>query len=190
VIVLPGVALATAFLNGKRSPSAVVGALVIGFGLAAVPTLGHLYVLFSGQPTSFALVAGLAVVVVTAFATSDGTYPVMAADDWRSNGTTQCFMEGTYKYMGVPTPARTEVRAPTHGGAFITFGNVALSSTHMVIFGAPGMRVLRCAVALLMALLGWILWGHFGGTKRLAVVGLGCSRSTPMSSRRLRSTAT
>ena len=52
VVLLPGAVFGAAFLQRKRTSIATVGALTIGFGLAAVPALVHLYVLFAAQPTN------------------------------------------------------------------------------------------------------------------------------------------
>lgn len=212
IVALPGVLLAAEFLRGRRVSVAVIGALTLGFGLAATPTIEHVFVLVSGHPADIAgllvvatvinavgawrwraglrldieplpraqglaLGLGLLVVLAVTFVTTDGTYPLVAADGWKSSGTTQCFMDGTFRYMQVPTPAPPrpfgpQYVRPTDGGEFITFGNIALAATHTLIYGAAGLRFLRCAVGLLLGLLGWIVWHHVGGRERFAVVGL------------------
>lgn len=114
---------------------------------------------------------GLGLVLVIAFLTYQGKYPFVALEHWKMLGSTDCFMEGTFKYLGYSEAGSAVSPIPRHWDNIVR-GNVALSSTHVLIFGAAGFRILRVAIAVLLGLMGWLLGEHILGGRRGALIGI------------------
>jgi hypothetical protein len=119
---------------------------------------------------------GLAGLAVAYFVTADGKYPVVSVDHWKAVGTVNCFMEALCKYVGIHSHPHLEQWAGVppwqHIDEKLTMANLLPTGAHAVLFGAPGFRVLRAVLAVLLGALGWVVWSHLGGPRRGALVGL------------------
>jgi hypothetical protein len=117
-----------------------------------------------------------AVIVVAAFVTTDGLFPVASADYWKANGTSGCFMEGVAKYTGIHSHPHEQSGAGLPDWRAIdekaTMTNIIVAGSHVAIFGAPGFRFARCGFLLMLGLLGWLVWRHLGGSRRGALLGM------------------
>jgi len=120
--------------------------------------------------------AGVAALAVLWFLVTDGAYPVLSIDQWKVHGTTNCLMEALSKYVGIFSHPHESwplgVPPWQQIDEKLTMANLLPAGTHVVLFGAPGLRLLRCVLAALLGLWGWVLWQHAGGARRTALLGL------------------
>lgn len=139
---------------------------------------------FGVSPEGPLLWLGVALLAFVYFVTSDGKYPVVSVDHWKAVGTVNCFMEAFSKYVGIHSHPHqaTPMGLPSWQSIDekLTMANLLPTGAHAVLFGAPGFRVLRSVLAVMLGLLGWIVWGHVGGSRRGAIVGLLLFGANPM----------
>jgi len=204
VIVLPGLALASLWLRGRRVPTAEAAALTLGFGLMAVPLAGYVFVAATFQPLQLWVLlaaagvvnvlaspfwirglrlrlspsgpwlwAGLGVVLGVAFLTYDAGHLSFTLQEWESAGTTDCFRRGAYQFLGHESSAWEKFMPPiSRNWDGSIRGNVTLASTYALVFGEAGFRLLRCTLAVLLGLLGWILGRRATGNAKWGLLGL------------------
>lgn len=129
------------------------------------------------RPDGPLLWIGLVFLAVTYFMMTDGAFPVVSVDRWKVIGTTNCIMEALCKYLGIHSHYPSW--AGGGDGVFwqdideaMTMANLLPSGTHTLLFGAPGLRILRAVLGVLLGLLGWIVWERVGGPRRFAIAGL------------------
>ncbi len=207
VILLPGVAITTLYLRNRRTDAGDAAALVLGTGLMAVPVVGYAWVVHTEEPIRLGVLAlaaapfnlalavswaaglrlrldpaprllwaALAGVFVVHVLVHDASHFSFTLSQYHAEGFSDCFFEGNFLYVGQPTLA--EARPPiTHGWDDVIRGNITLSSTHLLVFGFPGFRVLRALIGVFLGLTGWLLgrkWasGRWGPLVGLVVFGL------------------
>lgn len=124
-------------------------------------------------PTPLPLWLGLGVVAIAVFFTHDASVLAEAADNWFNDGRGNCFRLGTFQYLGLPSPVWQETLPPlAHYWDGIMPGNLALSSLYTMLFGAPGFRLLRMTMAILLGLQGYILGRRYSNRPLGGYVGL------------------
>jgi len=151
-------------------PFLIIPALLVSIAAGVAAKKGH-------RPTRILhdrwLWAALGLVVLITFLTYDPSLYLSTLFTWVRSAAGNCFRQGTFQYLGIPSPTLTS-QMPPAGTSWdgVMRGNVALSSLFTLLCGMSGLRWLRIANALLLAVVGFSLGRHLTGRRAGGFVGL------------------